>query len=418
VRLGSDRTRKCPGGAGTPWGRHQEASPDAAPTLYTAAEIARLWREAMKDKSYRLPARPGGWPLPAGEAEAAHEGLVPRLRVLPRQARPLLRRPRARRPRAPRRHRAPRGVPRPPVGTPRHRRPAEGDPRREPGQPDATALRLLLTCGVRKSTLQRVQAAHTTRTLRPPRLLQVPRPAGQPARRPHAADRAGQGPRRPPRGLQFRHFDFGRRRLTTFVKGGKVQDGPDPRPRVLGRPRHPHARDRRPARPLPPPPPEHPPRQVRPGHEEGDRVPRPPLPRQADGRPRPPLLVVQAPRRRRRHPAPGSGPASGCTRPATPPASASSTAPATSRPSSGSSATPTSPRPGTSTSTGTSTSSRRRSSRSATTDGRRNRSPRPPTKPPQTGGFMEAAGIEPASADAPVRASTSVGCHCVSPAGR
>ena len=31
---------------------------------------------------------------------------------------------------------------------------------------------------------------------------------------------------------------------------------------------------------------------------------------------------------------------------------------------------------------------------------------------------MEAAGIEPASADAPVRASTSLGCPLISPAGR
>ena len=36
----------------------------------------------------------------------------------------------------------------------------------------------------------------------------------------------------------------------------------------------------------------------------------------------------------------------------------------------------------------------------------------------QTGGLMEAAGIEPASADAPDRASTSVVCALISPGGR
>ena len=37
---------------------------------------------------------------------------------------------------------------------------------------------------------------------------------------------------------------------------------------------------------------------------------------------------------------------------------------------------------------------------------------------PRFAGMMEAAGIEPASAIAPIRASTSLGCRCVSPAGR
>jgi len=50
-------------------------------------------------------------------------------------------------------------------------------------QPDITALRLLLTYGLRKGTLQRVQ---------------------------------------------FRHFDFSRQRLTVFAKGGKVQTIPIP----------------------------------------------------------------------------------------------------------------------------------------------------------------------------------------------
>jgi integrase len=54
-----------------------------------------------------------------------------------------------------------------------------------PEQPNITALRLLLTYGLRKGTLQRVQ---------------------------------------------FRHFDFGRRRLTVFAKGGKVQTVPLPDP--------------------------------------------------------------------------------------------------------------------------------------------------------------------------------------------
>jgi hypothetical protein len=54
----------------------------------------------------RVPARPGGRPLPALQAQAAHAELVPRLRIVPRQARPLLRRPRAARLRAAGRHRA------------------------------------------------------------------------------------------------------------------------------------------------------------------------------------------------------------------------------------------------------------------------------------------------------------------------
>lgn len=53
MRLESDRSDKRPGDAETSRGRHQEASPDAFSTLLTAAEVARLWRDAMKDKSYR-----------------------------------------------------------------------------------------------------------------------------------------------------------------------------------------------------------------------------------------------------------------------------------------------------------------------------------------------------------------------------
>jgi hypothetical protein len=56
----------------------------------------------------RVPARPGGGPLPPREAAPRRRRQLPRLRELPRQARPLLRRPRARRPRASGRHRAPR----------------------------------------------------------------------------------------------------------------------------------------------------------------------------------------------------------------------------------------------------------------------------------------------------------------------
>jgi site-specific recombinase XerC len=51
IRSGGNDKR--PGDAHTPRGRHQEASPDAIPTVLTAAEAARLWRDAMKDKSYR-----------------------------------------------------------------------------------------------------------------------------------------------------------------------------------------------------------------------------------------------------------------------------------------------------------------------------------------------------------------------------
>jgi integrase len=54
-----------------------------------------------------------------------------------------------------------------------------------PEPPDSAALRLLLTYGLRKGTL---------------------------------------------RSVQYSHFDFGRRRLTTFVKGGKVQSVPIPDP--------------------------------------------------------------------------------------------------------------------------------------------------------------------------------------------
>jgi site-specific recombinase XerD len=71
-----------------------------------------------------------------------------------------------------------------------HREVFSSDERRaistaNPGQPDITALPLLLSYGVRKGTLQKAQ---------------------------------------------FRHFDFARRRLTTFVKGEKVQTLPIPDP--------------------------------------------------------------------------------------------------------------------------------------------------------------------------------------------
>ena len=92
-------------------------SSSATPTLFTAAEVARLWRDTMKDKSYRA--------FPLGQ-EAGHYLRAKRKRLtkssyrdyesLPRQALPLLRRPRARRPRAAGRDAAPGGVPRRPVG--------------------------------------------------------------------------------------------------------------------------------------------------------------------------------------------------------------------------------------------------------------------------------------------------------------
>ena len=75
-------------------------SSDATQTLLTAAQVARLLaRHDERQVVSRLPARPRSRPLPAREAQTAHTDVVSRLRILPRQARPLLRRPRARRPR-------------------------------------------------------------------------------------------------------------------------------------------------------------------------------------------------------------------------------------------------------------------------------------------------------------------------------
>ena len=169
----------------------------------------------------------------------------------PRQARPLLRRPRARRPRAAGRHPAPGGVPRRAVG-------------RERGP-----------------HLQQ-EPQH------PARLLQVPRAAREPARRPDAGDRAGArrdvyrttfnndqvraivasqdelrdrvalrllldyGLRKGAlKAIQFKHFDHHRKRLTVFTKGEKVRELPIPHPDVLVRPRAADPRVRGAAEPLP-----------------------------------------------------------------------------------------------------------------------------------------------------------------------
>ena len=50
--VGSGRNDKRPGNAETSRAWHQEASPDATPTLQALAFAARVQREAMKDKSY------------------------------------------------------------------------------------------------------------------------------------------------------------------------------------------------------------------------------------------------------------------------------------------------------------------------------------------------------------------------------
>jgi DNA (cytosine-5)-methyltransferase 1 len=51
--------------------------------------------------------------------------------------------------------------------------------------------------------------------------------------------------------VQFKHFDHVRKRLTVFLKGGKVRTLPIPEPGVLARPRAPHPRRRGEPRPLP-----------------------------------------------------------------------------------------------------------------------------------------------------------------------
>ena len=94
------------------------------------------------------------------------------------------------------------------------------------------------------------------------------------------------------RAIQFKHFDHHRKRLTVFTKGGKIRELPIPHPAfwfdlerlILESEAQPHAL---PAAPQP--------TQAIPLRErQGGRVADPPLPRQADGRPRPAQLVVRA----------------------------------------------------------------------------------------------------------------------------
>ena len=160
-----------------------------------------------------------------------------------------------------------------------------GDQRRaiiaaQPELRDRIALRLLLDYGLRKGALQ----GDPVQALRPP---------------PQAADGVHEGREGP------RH--------------------PDPAPGVLARPRAADPRDRGASRShyLMPRQQTHPVTATT--RRQGGRVPGPPLPRPADGRPRPARLVVPLPRARRDRRAGRHAAASGCTRPGTPPANGSST---------------------------------------------------------------------------------------------
>ena len=129
------------------------------------------------------------------------------------------------------------------------------------------------------------------------------------------------------RSVQYRHFDHVRKRLSVSSKGGNRARDADPRPGVLARPRAADPRHRRRGRALPD---ARPPRQPARQHPAA-RHARSPITRCTTGG----TAASSAPRSSRRAPAR----ASGCTRPGTPPASGCSTPPATSKPSRSCSAT-------------------------------------------------------------------------------
>ena len=158
----SDRHTNAPALPKQPGAGTGGISSDATPTILTAvtggSAVARC-REGQVVS--RLPARPRRRALPAGETEAADESLVSRLRVVPRQARAVLRRPRTR----------------------------------------AISSRLSAQSASRSSstTSGAESGAPTTRTCRSCATSSSSRCCAAPARRPDAADRTGEETRRSPR---------------------------------------------------------------------------------------------------------------------------------------------------------------------------------------------------------------------------
>jgi hypothetical protein len=183
------------------------------------------------------------------------------------------------------------------------RRPIAGDPAAEEARG-------------RADDLLRGSGARDLRPERSPRRTRAP-PAAE------GRDPQGRPPGRPVPALRPRP-----EAPDDLHEGRQGADGPDRRPSLLERARAPHPRLAGPAERVPALPRAHDPALGLAGAQEeeasagSDRAR--PVSRSADGRPRPPQLVVSLPRARawsrRARPR-----ARGCTRPGTPPASASST---------------------------------------------------------------------------------------------